>query len=221
MKITDSIHGFLWDSMTQNNCNAYLIDGATRILIDPGHYRLFDHVRKGLAELHLGLDDIGLVLCTHAHPDHIEAVQYFEGKPAAFAVHEKDWRLVKSMLESLGSRGGAAPGPLRPDFFLQEGDLSVGGSDFQIIHTPGHSPGAVCLYWPEKKALVTGDLIFKEGIGRTDLPGGSGEELKASIRRVKDLDVEYVLPGHGEIISGRREVRRNFEEIENDWFSYI
>ncbi|RJQ50525.1 MAG: MBL fold metallo-hydrolase [Desulfobacteraceae bacterium] len=221
MKIADSLYGFLWDSMTQNNCNTYLIDGPTRILIDPGHYRLFDHVRNGLTELNIGLDGIGLVLCTHAHPDHIEAVQFFKGSPAAVAIHEKDWQLVKSMTDALRAQGGVSIDPVRPDFFLQEGKLSVNGLDFEVFHTPGHSPGEICLYWTEKKVLVTGDLIFKEGVGRTDLPGGSAKALKDSIRRLKDLDIEYILPGHGDIISGSRNIRQNFEEIENHWFGYL
>lgn len=221
MQIIDHVHGFFWDSMTQNNCNSYLIDGPTRILVDPGHLNLFGHVKEGLEELDIGLEDIGLILCTHAHPDHIEAVQLFKDMPNLATLHEKDWELVKSMLDRLGASALDRVAAIRPDFFLKEGDLTVGGLDFKIFHTPGHSPGGICLYWPEKRMLFSGDLIFKEGLGRTDLPGGNGEQLKASIKRLSRLDIEYVLPGHGGIISGTREVRRNFEEIENYWFGYV
>ena len=62
MEVIDGIHAFIWNSMTANNCNTYLIDGSTRILIDPGHRHLFDHVRSGLADLGLNPEDIGLVL---------------------------------------------------------------------------------------------------------------------------------------------------------------
>ena len=75
MKIADNVYAFIWESMTANNCNTYLIDGPTRILIDPGHIDLFDHVRSGLEELKITLDDVGLIICTHGHPDHIESVQ--------------------------------------------------------------------------------------------------------------------------------------------------
>ncbi|MBW2158037.1 MAG: MBL fold metallo-hydrolase, partial [Deltaproteobacteria bacterium] len=71
----------MWESMSANNCNTYLIDGPTRILIDPGHRHLFDHVNQGLMELNLTLEDIGLIICTHAHPDHMEAVQLFNKIP--------------------------------------------------------------------------------------------------------------------------------------------
>jgi glyoxylase-like metal-dependent hydrolase (beta-lactamase superfamily II) len=66
-----------------------------------------------------------------------------------------------------------------------------------IFHTPGHSPGSATLYWPAQKALFTGDLIFKEGFGRTDLPGGDSATLKESIKRMAELDVELLLSGHG------------------------
>jgi len=221
MKIFDTLYGFMWDSMTQNNCNTYLIDGPCRVLIDPGHLQLFGHVEKGLKKINLGLSDIDLVLCTHAHPDHLEAVQLFKDLPALTAIHEEDWRLVKTMLDHYGSAFQVREDAVRPDFLLREGELSVKGLTFTIHHTPGHCPGAVCIYWPEKKALFSGDLIFKEGLGRTDLPGGNGAQLKQSIRRMANLEIEYVLPGHGGILSGSAAVKRNFQEIEQFWFAYV
>jgi glyoxylase-like metal-dependent hydrolase (beta-lactamase superfamily II) len=110
---------------------------------------------------------------------------------------------------------------IRPDFFLQEGDLALQGIDLKVFHTPGHSPGSVSLFWPDHKVLFTGDLVFKDGLGRTDLPGGDGSKLKASIKRLAELDVEWLLSGHGEIVSGSKEVKANFEGIEQFWFAYI
>ena len=108
-----------------------------------------------------------------------------------------------------------------PDFFLKEGALDVNGTQLSIINTPGHSPGSITLYGPENKTLFTGDLIFREGVGRTDLPGGDGNQLKASIQRLTGLDVEYLLPGHGEIVSGKEAVKSNFDSVVEYWFSYI
>ncbi|HQN20182.1 MAG TPA: MBL fold metallo-hydrolase, partial [Syntrophobacteraceae bacterium] len=108
-----------------------------------------------------------------------------------------------------------------PAFFLQEGDLVVKGMLFRVIHTPGHSPGSISLYWPEQKALFTGDVIFKDGLGRTDLPGGNGSTLKKSIRKLAELDVECLLPGHGDVILGAEQVRMNFQRVERTWFAYI
>ena len=104
---------------------------------------------------------------------------------------------------------------------LTEGNMDVGDVHLQVFHTPGHSPGSVCLYWPDEKVLVSGDLIFKEGLGRTDLPGGDGDLIKQSIKRMAELDVELVLPGHGEIIAGAAEVKANFDQLESYWFNVV
>jgi len=178
-------------------------------------------VKKGLTELGVGLEDIGLVICTHAHPDHLEAVQLFQDTSAKVAYHQQDWEVVKTMLDQVDPSSQERIDAVRPDFFLTEGDLDVSGAGFQVYHTPGHDPGAICIYQPDQKVLVTGDLIFKEGVGRTDLPGGDTRQLKASIRRLSDLDVEWILPGHGQIVSSAKEVKRTFEQIESFWFAHI
>ena len=221
MHICGNIYGFMWDSMTQNNCNTFLVDGSPRILIDPGHLGLFDHVREGLSELGLGIADIGLVICTHSHPDHVEAVQLFRETGAQVAYHEAEWALVKTLMDQYGAAFQISLKTVRPDFFLTEGDLKVGDIHFQVYHTPGHAPGAICLYQESEKVLVTGDLIFKDGVGRTDVPGGDSSQLKESIRRMAALDVEVVLPGHGPVVSGAQAVKQNFQAIERFWFAHL
>jgi glyoxylase-like metal-dependent hydrolase (beta-lactamase superfamily II) len=221
MKITDNLHAFVWESMTTNNCNSYLIDGPTRVLIDPGHSKLFGHVEQGLKQLGLTISDIDLVICTHAHPDHIEGVQLFEDSPALFTLHQDEWNWAATIGKQMAAAYGMDMDSFKPDFFLKEGDLGLDGIELSIIHTPGHSPGSATLYWPEPKALFTGDLVFKEGFGRTDLPGGDSATLKQSIQRLTNLDVEWLLSGHGEVIEGAEAVRKNFEDIEKFYFRYI
>ena len=221
MEITPNLHAFVWESLTTNNCNTYFIDGPTRVLIDPGHSRLFGHVEMGLKKLGLTIEDMNLVICTHAHPDHIEGVQLFKDSPALFTLHEEEWRWAATIGRQMGAALGMDMEALKPDFFLKEGDLQLNSLSLQIIHTPGHSPGSATLYWPEQKALFTGDLVFKEGFGRTDLPGGDGATLKESIQRLTDLDVEWLLSGHGDIIAGAEAVRKNFADIEQFYFAYI
>jgi len=221
MKITNNLHAFVWESMTTNNCNAYLIDGPTRVLIDPGHSNLFGHVELGLKQLGLTISDIGLVICTHAHPDHIEGVQLFKDSPALFTLHEDEWQWAATIGKQMSAAFGIDMDSIEPDFFLKEGDLTLDGLELSIFHTPGHSPGSATLYWPAQKALFTGDLIFKEGFGRTDLPGGDSATLKESIKRMADLEVELLLSGHGDIISGAEAVRKNFQDIEQFYFAYI
>ncbi len=220
MQLPDNIHAFMWESMAANNCNTYLIDGPTRILVDPGHIQFFNHVEEGLSRIGLTTDDIGLIICTHCHPDHLEAATLFSDKPALLAFHQAAWSLIREM-DPLMTSFGIKPEDCQPDFFLQEGDLSVNGIDLRVIHAPGHSPGSVALYWADRKALFTGDVIFKEGLGRTDLPGGNGDQLKESIRRLAGIDAEWIFPGHGEAVAGAGAVIRNFENIENYWFNYI
>jgi len=221
MKLTDNLHAFVWQSMTTNNCNAYLIDGPQRVLIDPGHRNLFEHVRRGLEQLDLTIRDIDVVICTHAHPDHLEAIPLFKEKPALFTLHQDEWQWMTTVGKQMSAAFGIDLDEFRPDFFLKEGTLSLDGLELKILHTPGHSPGSIVLYWPVQKALFTGDLVFKEGVGRTDLPGGDGTRLKQSIKGLMSLDVEWLLPGHGEIIQGADQVQKNFKEIEEFWFSYV
>jgi glyoxylase-like metal-dependent hydrolase (beta-lactamase superfamily II) len=221
MEIFNNLHAFVWQSMTTNNCNAYLIDGPKRVLIDPGHSRPFDHVVQGLEQLGLTITDIDLIICTHAHPDHIEAVQLFKDLPTQFTVNKDEWRWAITIGKQMSAAYGIDMDSMTPDFFLREGSLSLDGLEMNIFHTPGHSPGSICLYWPSQKTLFTGDLIFKEGLGRTDLPGGDGSKLKDSIKRLAELEVEFLLPGHGEIIKGAENVRKNFSEIEQFYFAYV
>ena len=213
MKVTDSLHAFIWRNPAANNCNTYFIDGSQKIIIDPGHHNLFDHVMKGLAGLNLSLNQIDMVLTTHGHPDHLEAVQQFK-KPTLFAMSRIEHKFIKD----IAGKYFKIP---EPDFFLGEGDLTIGDTTFQVIATPGHSPGSVCLYWPDHKVLFTGDVVFNQSIGRTDLPGGSGSLLKESIKRISKLDVEFLLTGHGEMVTGVEAVQANFQMIESYWFKHL
>jgi glyoxylase-like metal-dependent hydrolase (beta-lactamase superfamily II) len=222
MELAPGLHAFVWTSTRANNCNTYLIRSEQQtILIDPGHAAWFDHVRRGLHSLALSPSDIDLILCTHAHADHMEAVQLFENEPAIFALHADDWQQVLDKVPVFGVSAAAPADRLTPAFFLTEGQLAVGDIHLDVYHTPGHSPGGVTLHWPQIGALFTGDLIFNQGVGRTDLPGGNGAQLKESIGRVGRLDAQWLLSGHGEVISGASAVRENFERVQRTWFGYI
>jgi glyoxylase-like metal-dependent hydrolase (beta-lactamase superfamily II) len=213
MEVFKGLHAFIWHDNRENNCNAFLIEGEKNILIDPGHQHLFRHVEKGLLQRKLTREDIDTVIITHGHPDHLEGANLFSA-PTLKAMDEGEYRMVKKLAGSYFK----VP---EMDYFLQEGDLKIGAAMFEVIHSPGHSPGSICLYWPEKKVLFTGDVVFREGIGRTDLPGGDGSQLKESIKKIAKLDVEYLLTGHGDIVVGREAVRENFRMIVAYWFQYL
>jgi len=213
MEIAKDLHAFIWRNSRANNTNTYLVTGSKKILIDPGHLHLFDHVRSGLARLNLTPDEIDVVLITHAHVDHIEATGVFR-KPTLLAMS----REARDFMQDFG--GQTAEG-MEPDFFLGEGDLRIGDTDLDVIATPGHSPGSLCFYWPDRRALFTGDVIFNQSIGRTDLPGGSGRLLKESIKRLSTLNADVLLSGHGEPVMGEKAVRDNFRAVADYWFSYL
>ncbi|MGO9314558.1 MAG: MBL fold metallo-hydrolase [Syntrophobacteraceae bacterium] len=219
MKVTDGLHAFLWTSPSANNCNTYLIDGPARILIDPGHLHLFEHVEVQLRVLGIEISDIDLVLVTHAHPDHFEAARLFKDQPALFAVSPEDWRMIQEIGKHMGPMFDLDA--YTPDFLLGPGNLDLKGIRLEVIPSPGHSPGSVVLYWPARKALFSGDVLFLDSLGRTDLPGGNGGALKQSIKALESLDLELLLPGHGDILSGGAQVRSNFKRVEEFWFNYI
>ncbi len=204
-QVFEDLYAFLWDDFSQNNCNTYLINRDKKILIDPGHDHLLNQVEKNLSHIRLSLNDIDFVLVTHGHPDHIGGVPSFPEK-TKFAISEKEYQFINSV-----SRYSIQA---EPDFFLNQGQITIGDLSFEVIETPGHSPGSVCLYWPERKTLFTGDLVFNQGLGRTDLAGGSTKELKDSVQRVQSLDVEVLLCGHGDILAGKEAVENNFSFVQ-------
>jgi hydroxyacylglutathione hydrolase len=213
MRLSDDLYAFPWQSLTSNNCNSYLINGPFKILIDPGHQHLFTQLRDSLESMDIQLRDIDLIIATHIHPDHVEAVQSFSSLSTMVTMHEIEYSYFKETISRTYD--------FQPDFLLREGLLKAGDADLEIIYTPGHSPGSICIYWPFHKALFVGDVIFEQGVGRTDLPGGSGNQLKNSIKRLSALNIELLLPGHGNIIKGKKEVARNFSLIEKVYFGLL
>jgi glyoxylase-like metal-dependent hydrolase (beta-lactamase superfamily II) len=221
MKLHDHLYGYPWDSMTENNCNTYLIDGEVVTLIDPGHHHLFPRVQKAMIADGFETTDIRLIIATHAHPDHFEAIQDFLDSDTHIALHPEAEQFIQDYGDHFFQMMGMKMPPYRVDFHLNEGELEVGEHTLQVIHTPGHAPGSICLYWPETKALFTGDVIFSQSLGRTDLPGGQGSLLKESIDRLAELDVTMLLPGHGPVIHGAAQIKENFHLVRSYFYGMI
>ncbi len=134
---------------------------------------------------------VASVILTHAHPDHIGAVDEVAGKlkcPIYMHGLDSDW--LKGIF------GSKFPGL----HVVEEGGIiKAGGVPFTILHTPGHSEGSICLYNEKEKVLFSGDTLFADGTGRTDLPGGDEEKMTASLKRLLALPAAVtVYPGHGE-----------------------
>jgi len=221
MRLLDDLHAYVWRG-NDNNCNSYLIARALKngrhVIIDPGHVVTPMYRQPGWRRLvqemeQDGLDagDIGLVILTHAHTDHSEAALLIRKEHGALvAMSEVDSTMYARL-------GGAV------DIYLQEGELLLGQNGrtaLSIFHSPGHSPGHVTVYWPERKALITGDVIFYRSTGRVDLPGGSATALRQSIERLSELDVEYLLCGHPYghpgVIQGKAAVEQNFAFVKTN-----
>ena len=221
MRLLDNLYAYVWQGK-DNNCNSYLLADALNnykhLLIDPGHITTPFYREPGLDRLLREIENdgvnagqIGLVILTHSHPDHCEAAKVVrEQNSALVALNQADDHMYKN-------QGG------KIDLHLQEGDLVLGEQSnvkLKVFHSPGHSPGHITIYWPDEKVLIAGDVIFYRSTGRVDLPGGSAKTLKYSIKRLSELDIEYLLCGHPYghpgIIKGKNAVQENFEFIKRN-----
>ncbi|MFH0967440.1 MAG: MBL fold metallo-hydrolase [Methanobacteriota archaeon] len=165
--------------------NAYIAQGT--ILVDAG-------VTPMAVEAYR--NTIKYIVLTHCHYDHIAylaAIVKMTG--AKVCIHAADADGLKSDNQSLSMQFGAHSPGIIPDILLKDGDTIEG---YEIIHTPGHTPGSLCLFDPETRDLISGDTVFSDGaFGRYDFPGGSRETLAASLDRIAELKATGLYPGHG------------------------
>lgn len=221
MKLEKDLYAYLWQNPYENNCNTYVVKREKTILIDPGHSRHLPHLFDQMEGDGVSPEEIDLVIVTHSHPDHFEGLEVFKDKPAKIAMnHEEEGYLMENGRLLFDMMGQPMP-EFRVDFYLKEGELYWDKETFHIYQTPGHSPGSLSIYWPERKVLFAGDLVFLGGIGRTDFLGGSSKLIKDSIERMSLLDTELLLPGHGEMVMGKERVLQNFEFIQQSFYAYL
>jgi len=221
MKLERDLYVYLWQNLYENNCNTYFIHGEKTILIDPGHTRHVEGLFSQMREDGISPEEIDILILTHSHPDHFEGLEAFLDGPVKIAMAQEEERYLLDSGKVLFEMMRQPIPKFRIDFYLKEGKLRLGEKVFEIYETPGHSPGSLSIYWPERKVLFTGDVIFYGGIGRTDFLEGNSKRLMESIERLSRLDTERLLPGHGELVLGKELVLQNYEFIRQNYYPYL
>jgi len=163
-------------------------------------------------------DQISTIILTHCHFDHTARIKEIAHMcQAEVAIHKNDAGGLVDDLQSLSMHFGArSPGTV-PDIVLSEGDL-IG--ELMVLHTPGHTPGSICLWSERDRVLLSGDTVFSDGcFGRYDFPGGSRIELARSLDRLALLDVDGLYPGHGKPVEqgGARHIMAAQELIKSGY----
>ena len=196
--------------------NVYLIGQDTYLVIDTGLYAhyLIDAMKKSS----ISLESIQNIILTHSHVDHIGGLNELVEKTSADVsihkseanyVEEGDKEATAAALFSLPLQGT----PIARK--LQEGDIiRFDEFVFEVLHTPGHTCGSICLYEKEARILFSGDTVFAHGsFGRTDLPpGGNSKDLVNSLKRLADLNIDILAPGHMDVVnSGQSHIKKSYE----------
>ena len=198
----------------QLEVNCFIVaDERTKeaMVIDPG-----DEPDRIIAVIKENSIKVKYILCTHAHFDHVGALSDIKDETDAKVVIHKDELEIYNGARDQAAFWGYELEPLpEPDMLVKEGDkIELGNLSFEVFHSPGHSPGGICLYG--ENIVFTGDTLFAGSVGRTDFYGGDINKLKKSFLSLMSLPPDTkVFPGHGPTSSIRQEKTSNFfmEEI--------
>ena len=205
------IHEVLPVGMLQCNCSIFGDEQSREgLVVDPG-----DNIDEILAIVRRHGLQVKAIVITHAHIDHIGGAQKLkQATGAPVYMNPNDTALQKMMDVQASWLGVRPPEPVEIDAGATDGErLVVGTTEFHVLHTPGHTQGSISLWIPTEGKVVAGDTLFRDSIGRTDLPGGDGRQILESIReKLLELpDETVVIAGHGpETTIGR--------EREFNWF---
>jgi hydroxyacylglutathione hydrolase len=204
------IHEILPVGMLQCNCSIFGDEQTHEaIVIDPG-----DNIDRILAVLAKHALKVKAIVITHAHIDHIGGAAKLKaaaGNPPVY-MNQNDQALYDQLEVQAGWLGMETPTKTEIDMEAKEGgSVMLGDAAFQVLETPGHTQGSISLWIPAENKLIAGDTLFRDSIGRTDLPGGDGRQILRSIHnKLMTLPEDaVVVPGHGPNTTIGREKERN------------
>jgi len=203
------IHEILPVGMLQCNCSIFGDERSRNaIVIDPG-----DNIDDILAVLARHALKVTAIVITHAHIDHIGGAARLKAATGApVYMNQNDQELYDHLDVQASWLQMKTPSRTQIDVDVRDGDsLQLGDSVFHVLHTPGHTQGSISLWIPSENKLIAGDTLFRDSIGRTDLPGGDGRQILRSIHdKLLTLAEEAtVVPGHGPNTTIGRERDRN------------
>jgi len=192
-------------------CNCSVVgDEQTHeaMVIDPG-----GEIESILEILRQEKLELKQIVITHAHIDHVGGAMKLKAATGApILMNQNDYALLKMLDMQAEWVGMQPPGAVQVDGPVSQGQvLKIGDISSNVIHTPGHTEGSICLYFPKERKLIAGDTLFAGSIGRTDLPGGSTEKIMRSLHtQVLALpDETEVIPGHGPVTTIGQERETN------------
>jgi glyoxylase-like metal-dependent hydrolase (beta-lactamase superfamily II) len=204
------IHEILPVGMLQCNCSIFGDEKSREALVvDPG-----DDIARVLEVVKRHGLTVKAIVITHAHIDHIGGAQKLKQATGTPVYMNPDDAELQEMLDvQAGWLGVRPPEQVEIDAPARDGDkLVVGATEFHVLHTPGHTQGSISLWIPLERKLVAGDTLFRDSIGRTDLPGGDGRQILQSIHdKLLPLPEDtLVIPGHGDNTTIGREKQFNY-----------
>jgi len=220
MKLINNL--YMYPEQGGLDCNTYIVKGRPGVIIDPGSADFLVARLAGMKADGIEPAGIGVIVNTHLHIDHCGANEAFKklsgARIALHPVQQANYQLV--VID--GARlFGIEPVEFTADYTLDERLLTSGDLTLEMIPSPGHSPDCVCFYLRKERILICGDVLFEMNTGRVDLPGGDGILLKKSIDALALLDVDYLLPGHMDIVTGADSVAENFSYIRRNVFPWL
>ncbi|MGD9143097.1 MAG: MBL fold metallo-hydrolase [Dehalococcoidia bacterium] len=220
MKLGNNL--YLYPEQGMLDCNTYIVTGSPGVIIDPGNAMYLESKLGRMRQDGIKPEDIGTIMNTHLHIDHCNANEPFKTlSGAGIALHPVQKENYEFVVIEGARTFGIEPAEFTADMVPDADRIQVNGTEWELIAAPGHSPDCVCFYNRTDRILICGDVLFNMNTGRVDLPGGNADQLKASIEGLSGLDIEYLLPGHMDILSGADNVKANFEYIKGTVFPWL